>query len=218
GGRAGPEGPAPVRLGRAGDPRGANGRRCGSDDDRPGAADAVARFHVKRGGHYAVAAPLPVGPSAPAAVVVEDVPVIALVGVEIARRRSVLVAPARDVPDVGERRGDVVVDAGTVPDIELVSVPVRVGTARVPGLGRAGDRDAASGRGPERGDPVDRRLSYLLERCARRDAAVAASATRGPGDTCGAQLAGCLGVREERGRTRRRCYAQDERGGQGREE
>src|SRR5690348_14736342 len=86
------------------------------------------------------------GSGAAAAGVEDDVPVVALVRVQVARLRPVLDAPAGHLADRLEPLRHVGVDARAAPDVDLPAVPVAVGAGRVPGLGAAGHHDGAPAR------------------------------------------------------------------------
>ncbi|CAK7286161.1 hypothetical protein SGPA1_40421 [Streptomyces misionensis JCM 4497] len=132
--------------------------------------------------------------SAAAAVVVEGVPVVSLVGVDVAGGRGPHRVAVASQARVTEVVLDVVGDAGVLAVVELVAVPVGVRAGGVAGLGAAGDVQGAAagaleGLGALGGGQVE-----LVERRTGRVVAVGAVAGRGPGDADVAEHLGRRGL------------------------
>src|SRR5690606_25700435 len=136
--------------------------------------------------------------SAAAAVVVRDVPVVALVGVDVAGCGTPLRGPVTAHADVGEGVLDVVADAGVLAEVQLVAVPVRVRAGGVAGLRAAGDVQRAAA-GPREGlGALGGGQVELIGGCAGGGVAVGAVARGRPGDAGLAEHRGGLGVADLR--------------------
>ena len=117
-----------------------------------------------------------------------DVPVVALVGVDVARGSSSHRRAVAAHADVGVGAVHPRGQAGGAREVELVAVGVAVGASRVAGLGAAGDGQSAATGVLEGDAAVDRGLPDPLERRAGRVVGVGAAAGRRPADAGRAEL------------------------------
>jgi hypothetical protein len=120
--------------------------------------------------------------------------VVALTSVDVASSRSVLGRTVTATTDVGEVAGNVAVNARVQGNIDLVTVPVRVGTTSVTSLSSTSNGNRAARSVAEGDNTIDSLDTDGIQRSATTVVSVTATTARGDTNASTADAGKSFGV------------------------